>query len=631
MNRLKAAASPLGVTLKPGGANVAVWSANATQIFFCTYDEAGVESSRSLLSERAGDVHFSFVAHIKVGTRYGLRADGPWQPEAGMLFDQTKVLLDPYAREIDRAFKYNSCLGERGVNTATLVPKSVVSSVLKDIPLRNLSEPQFIYELQVKSFTKLNTQVPEQERGTVAALKHPAILAHLETIGVDTIELMPITAWIDERHLVPLGLTNAWGYNPVSFFAPDPRLVPGGLAELRDTVTVLHEHGFNVILDLVFNHSGESDVFGPTVSFRGLDQPSYYRMYQGQLSNDTGCGNSFALDRSHTVQLVVESLRQWVLKCGIDGFRFDLATIMGRRDDGFDSHAPLLLAIESDPVLSTRIMIAEPWDVGPGGYQLGNFPPRWYEWNDRYRDDVRRFWRGDDFSANNLATRISGSSDVFQRKGRTSKSINFIAAHDGFTLRDLTEFRVKDNFANGENNRDGKGDEVTCFGGDVRNLLATLLLSRGVPMLTAGDEFGRTQKGNNNAYAQDNDTTWLDWKNADFNLAKFVGEIAGLRQTLSNLVDPQFLTSDSLGGENSTFWFGANGKEFDWRNGKQNYLGLLLAGGKQRLALVIYGREMPALLPIEPQKDLLWISIFNGVVGAVSAAGSVAVFKEQEK
>ncbi len=626
-----ATASPLGGTLLPGGVNVAVWSANATQIYFCVFDTKDSEVSRTLLTEREGDVHFVFVKGIKAGTRYGLRADGPWQPEAGLLFDQSKVLLDPYAKQIDRAFTYDARLGEQGSDSTALIPKAVVLDVLQDLPLRLVHEPRFIYELQVKSFTKLHPEVPEHQRGTVSALTHPSIISHLKKIGVDTIELMPITAWIDERHLKPLGLSNAWGYNPVSFFALDPRLVPGGISELRKTIAALHAEDFNVILDLVFNHSGESDVFGPTVSFRGLDNSSYYRYINGQLINDAGCGNTFALDRPQNIKLVVDSLRHWVLKCGVDGFRFDLATIMGRRDDGFDSYAPLLLAIESDPVLSTRIMIAEPWDVGPGGYQLGNFPPRWLEWNDRYRDDVRRFWRGDVHSTNSLATRITGSSDVFQRKNRVTKSVNFLSAHDGFTLRDVTQFRVKDNFANGENNRDGKGDEVTCLGRDIRALLATLFLSRGVVMLTAGDEFGRTQKGNNNAYAQDNEITWLDWKHADQALMGYVGALAGLRKTLPMLVDSVFLSANPTPAEIKSFWFGADGKPFDWSDGQNHFLGLMLSNDHKRLALVINRTEEVLSFPLVAQTGHYWVEQFSSNARGTVATGSVSVFEELVK
>ena len=626
-----ATASPLGVTLLSGGANVAVWSSHATQIFFCVFNGHDKEISRTLLAGREGDVHFAFVNGVVSGTKYGLRADGPWQPEAGSLFDVSKVLLDPYAKQIDRAFTYDTKLSEQGIDSTALIPKAVMLNELPDVPLRRVHEPRFIYELQVKSFTKLHPKISAHQRGTIAALAHPSVISHLKKIGVDTIELMPITAWIDERHLPPLGLSNAWGYNPVSFFAPDPRLAPGGIAEIRETVAALHSEGFNVILDLAFNHSGESDALGPTVSFRGLDNSSYYRYINGQLINDAGCGNIFALDRAQNVKLVIDSLRHWVLKCCVDGFRFDLATIMGRRDDGFDSHAPLLLAIESDPVLSTRIMIAEPWDVGPGGYQLGNFPPRWFEWNDRYRDDVRRFWRGDAHSTNSLATRITGSSDVFQRKNRMTKSVNFLSAHDGFTLRDVTQFQVKDNFANGENNRDGKNNEITCAGSDVRTLLATLFLSRGVMMMTAGDEFGRTQKGNNNAYAQDNEVTWLDWKNADQALITYVGELAALRKSLSMLVDPVFLSANPTASETKSFWFGLDGKPFNWKDGRDRFLGLMLSNGDKRLALVIKGDENPMSFPLVALTGHKWINCFDSALVGASKIGSVSVFEERVK
>jgi glycogen debranching enzyme len=627
----KASPAPLGVTIIGNGANVAVWSAQATAISVCVFDKNDVEIFGAGLTQRSGEVFYGFVEGLKVGMRYGLRADGPWQPENGLLFDRSKLLLDPYATQIDRAFSYDSKLSSQGLDSAALVPKALISDELSDVPLRRLEEPKFIYELQVKSFTQLHPDLPKHQRGTIAALAHPSVVSHLRKIGVDTIELMPITAWIDERHLKPLGLSNAWGYNPVSFFAPDPRLVPGGILQLRNVVSELHRNGINVILDLVFNHSGESDVFGPTLSFRGLDNSSYYRYSNGQLINDTGCGNTFALDRPHLVQMVVDSLRHWVLKCGIDGFRFDLATIMGRRDDGFDSHAPLLLAIESDPVLSTRIMIAEPWDVGPGGYQLGNFPPRWLEWNDRYRDDVRRFWRGDAHSTSSLATRITGSSDLFQRKNRVTKTVNFLSAHDGFTLRDVTQYRVKDNFANGENNRDGKGEEVTCVGCDIRALLATLFLSRGVLMLTAGDEFGRTQKGNNNAYAQDNEITWLDWENADQDLIGYVGALSALRKALPMLVDPAFLAANPTPGEIKSFWFGADGKPFDWSDGQGHFLGLMLSMDDKRLALVLNRAENLQPFPLAAMTGHYWKVVFDSLALGAAEKGSVCIYEERVK
>ena len=619
----KGTASPLGVMLLAKGANVAVWSANATKITLCVFDvKTDAEIFRCELAQRLGDVHFGFIEGLKAGMVYGLRVAGPWTPEQDQLFDDTKLVLDPYAKEINRAFVYHGRLGVRGVDTATLVPKAVVTQVLPDLPLRSLREPDFIYELNVKALTKLHPDIPETQRGTVAALAHPAIIQHLQKIGVDTIELMPITAWIDERHLGPLGLHNAWGYNPVSFFAIDPRLAPGGVDEVRDTVAKLHGSGFNVILDMVFNHSGESDLLGPTLSFRGLDNSSYYRYKNGVPVNDTGCGNTLALDHPQNIAMVIASLRHWVLQCGIDGFRFDLAPIMGRDDKEFNVEAALFKAIEADPVLSTRIMIAEPWDVGPGGYQLGNFPPRWLEWNDKFRDDIRRYWRGDYFSANALATRIAGSSDEFQKKSTSTKTLNFIAAHDGFTLRDLVSFKTKNNFANGEDNRDGKNGEVTWVPGDVRALLATLFLSRGTLMLTAGDEFGRTQKGNNNAYAQDNDITWLDWKNADDALIIFVAGLARLRKSLPLFTERGFLDASS------TRWFGKGGGGVSWNDPANRLIGMLHTGGDVRHALVFNGGLVDEVFPLAGAQGLSWQRLWcsNPIVGC--PALSVCVFVE---
>ncbi|MBM3520739.1 MAG: glycogen debranching enzyme GlgX, partial [Alphaproteobacteria bacterium] len=333
----------------------------------------------------------------------------------------------------------------------------------------------------------------------------PAVIAHLARLTVDTVELMPLAAWIDERHLPALGLQNAWGYNPVTFMAPDPRLAPGGFGEIAAAVRAFHDAGIRVILDVVLNHTGESDAHGATLSLRGLDNALYYAHADDQLVNDTGCGNTLALNRAPVARLAADSFRHWARATGVDGFRLDLAATLGRTESGeFSADSPLLATIEQDPLLSRLTMIAEPWDLGHDGYQLGRFPARWHEWNDRYRDDVRRFWRGDSQSIGALATRLAGSSDVFGGARRPSSSINFIAAHDGFTLRDTVSFAAKSNGANGENNSDGNAHELTWPGGDARALLATLFFSRGTPMLTAGDEFGRTQNGNNNAYCQDN-------------------------------------------------------------------------------------------------------------------------------
>ena len=579
--------------------------------------EGKVEKSRTELT-RNGDQFEGFISGLKVGDHYGFRMDGPWQPEMGHLFDVSKLLLDPYAQKLDGPFVYQAALTRRGVDTASLVPKAMVCEAMPDLPMHPIVPPQFIYELGVKSFTKQHPAVPPQKRGTIGALAEPEVLAHLKTLGVDTVELLPINPWIDERHLSALGLHNAWGYNSLNFCAVDPKLCPGGLHELRDTIAALHAAGLQVVLDMVFNHSGESDQFGPTLSFRGLDNASYYAQSHGQLYNDTGCGNTLALNQQPMLDLVLHSLRLFVLKCGVDGFRFDLAPVMGRGPDGFEKSAPLLQAIEADPVLNSRIMIAEPWDVGLGGYQLGQFPQRWLEWNDKYRDDVRRFWRGDRGAANNLATRIAGSSDIFSTR-KPSNSVNFIAAHDGFTLRDLVTYSVKDNESNGEGNRDGNASEVTWLGGDVRALLATLFFSRGTIMLTAGDEFGRTQKGNNNAYAQDNETTWLNWAEKDNALCEFTSTLAKLRK------DYAWCFADAFLDESKTFWFGSDGQSLDWSNPEVKYLGLLVENEDKRFCIIIDPSQAAPIIPLKSTPNKNWNLAFTS-----GNANLVSLWLEQQ-
>ena len=455
----------LGVTVEDIGANIAVYSRHAERIFLCLFDTAGEREIARLPLARINDVHCGFVEGLRPGVRYGLRADGPYDPARGQWFDPAKLLVDPYARALDRPFDFHPDLAaprSAARDTALLVPKAIVGAPpVAGPPPRGLPSgpPSFIYEIAVKAFTKTNPAVPERLRGTVAALAEPAALDHFLRLGVDTVELMPIAAWIDERHLPPLGLHNVWGYNPVVFMAPDPRIAPGGLAEVRSTVDTLHHAGIRVVLDAVYNHTGESDAYGVTLSLRGLDNLIYYGHVGddlGRLINDTGCGNTLASDRDPVVRLVTDAMRHWVTATGIDGYRLDLATVLGRTASGFSSHAAILAAIERDPLLKNTIMIAEPWDVGPGGYQLGNFPRRWLEWNDRYRNDVRRFWRGDPWTLGPLATRLAGSSDIFGSHDRSpAASVNFLAAHDGFALADVVAYGEKHNEANGEQNRDG--------------------------------------------------------------------------------------------------------------------------------------------------------------------------------
>jgi len=505
------------------------------------------------------------------------------------------------------------------------MPKCVLREKFADVKPLSPRKPQFIYEVPVKAFTKLHPDVPLKLRGTVAALAHSSVVAHFKRIGCDAVELMPITAWSDERHLARAGLRNAWGYNPVAMMAPEPSIAPGGISEVRDTVRALHDAGLRVFLDVVFNHTAESDFDGATISLRGLDNATYFRMNKGVLVNDTGCGNTLALDQPASIDLVIATLRHWVLQCGIDGFRYDLAPVMGREADGFNVHAPLLEAINNDAVLGHLIHIAEPWDVGPGGYQLGNFPANWLEWNDHFRDDVRRFWRGDAAARPRLATRLAGSSDVFDRDGRKpSASVNFVAAHDGFTVADVVTFAHKQNLANGENNRDGSDGEVCWVDpypmASVHALLASLFLARGTILLTAGDEFGRSQNGNNNAYAQDNKLTWRDWQKADQSLIEFVAALGALRCMHSAYFADAFLTGETL--PRSTIrdivWLAPDGEELtqqEWQDERAIVLGMALgsAGQAGRLVLVFgRGGSLEEFVLPKPQPSMKWEASLSG-------------------
>jgi glycogen operon protein len=566
--------SPLGAQYTPSETTFSVWSSSAERIWACLFEDYA-ETARIELARGEDGVFSATVPDIQLGHRYGFRADGPHDPANGLWFDPSKLLMDPYAIAIDHPYRYNALMAAprwQQCDTAPMVPKAIVSAPHYAPPPPPLFKPGgLIYELNVRAFTKLHPDIPEAQRGTIAALAHPAIIDHLTKLGVSAVELMPITAAIDERHLGPLGLRNAWGYNPVSFMALDPRLAPGGLAELRDTVAALRAAGIGVILDLVFNHTGESDALGPTLSLRGLDANAYYRRApDGSLVNDTGCGHTLACDHPPVRELILASLRHFVLGAGVDGFRFDLAPILGRSAEGFDARAETLRAIETDSVLADRVLIAEPWDIGPGGYQLGQFSSRWLEWNDRCRDDIRRFWRGDRGALGAFATRLAGSSDIFEdESAKETRTVNFIAAHDGMTLADLTAYERKHNEANGEDNRDGHDENMSWNHGvegasddarivtqrrsDALALLATLFLSRGTIMLTAGDEFGRTQNGNNNAYAQDNATTWLDWTGRDHELERFAGLMSNLRNELK-LDDTGFFSAHQQAGQTTAEW-----------------------------------------------------------------------------
>ncbi len=655
------ASGPLGVTLVAGGVNVAVHSAAAEAIEFCLFSADGeTEIRRIKLPARTGDIHHGHINGVAAGARYGLRAHGPWRPEEGHRFNPAKLLVDPYARALDRPFRHDPLLfdarrdgaAEDAVDSAPAVPKAIVTD---DAPVApRLAPPpalerQVIYELHVRGFSKTNPDVPPALRGTFAGLGHAASIRHLKALGVTMVELLPVAAWLEERHLPPLGLTNYWGYNPVAYFAPDPRLAPGGMDEVRAAVAALHAAGIAVILDVVYNHSGESDHLGPTVSMRGLDNAGYYRLLPEDRRfyvNDAGCGNVLALERPAGLRLAMDCMRHWVLQAGIDGFRFDLATTLARRDNGFDPAAPILSAIDQDPLLSQLILIAEPWDIGYGGYQVGAFPPAWGEWNDRYRDTLRRFFRGESGMIGELATRVAGSADVFAARHRPlSRSINFITAHDGFTLADLVSYERKQNLANGEQNRDGNDgnhswnngiegatDDPTVLrrrAADMRALLAALVFSRGTPMIAMGDEIGRSQGGNNNAYAQDNALAWMDWVRADTEHLAFASAVVALRAAHPVLRDPRPLTGQKQDGLDfpDVAWFGADGQPLEgnaWNDGGAHVLTAVLAGENQhgraeRLCLVLAGTKGDTLFTLPPSHGAGWRLLVDSVDGLTPA------------
>jgi glycogen operon protein len=653
----------LGVTLAEDGAGIAVVSRHATRIEICLFDESDRETGRFILNERAGDVHSAFLPGVRAGQRYGLRAHGDFAPERGHRFDSAKLLVDPYARRLDRPFTHRPELMLQGAETARFVPKGIIERPGAAKRLRPSRTPAIIYEVGVRAFTMRHPDMPGPLRGTVAGLGHPKVIEHLVGLGIDTVELMPLAAWIDERHLPALGLRNGWGYNPVTFMAPDPRLAPSGFAEIRETVARLHEAGLQVILDVVYNHTGESDREGTTLSLRGLDEASYYR-HDGsfRLINDTGCGNTVAAEAEPGLGLILDAMRAWASETGIDGFRFDLAAIFGRGSNGFSADAPFFVAVEQDPQLAGLILIAEPWDVGPQGYQLGSFPPHWLEWNDRYRDDLRRFWRGDRGMVGALATRISGSSDLFDRTRRSPRnSVNFLAAHDGFTLRDTVSYSQKHNEANGEHNRDGTNDNSSWNNGvegdsedapvrlaracDIRAMLASLVLSRGTIMLTAGDEFGRSQNGNNNAYAQDNELTWLDWEGADRALLDFTRAAISLRQSHLWLAGHGFLTGEAADetGLRDVTWLRADGNvlgEAEWNDPERHLLGAAFhdhSSGERICAWFNAGGAAESVKLPAARKAGNWRLVFDhdGTAdravgeGPQVAARSVAVFAER--
>ena len=575
----------LGAVVLHGKTRFAVRSPLADMVWLCLFEghDAQERETRLAMERRGADWVLELPGNLS-GARYGYRAAGRWSPEHGMWFDPSKLLVDPYAVELDRRFQQSGRLRKYDVDTSGVVPRAIVPAprdrLGKEPPC--FAPGGLVYELNVRAFTIRHPDVPHRLRGTVAALACPAVIAHFRKMGVTAIELMPIVAWIDERHLPPLGLVNAWGYNPVAMMALDPGLCPGGVAELRDTVATLHAAGIGVLLDLVFNHSGESDAEGGVISLRGLDNAAYAHAPDGRLINDTGCGNTLDFSNPAVRRLALDTMRHFVGQCGVDGFRFDLAPIMAR-GPGFDPAAPIFAEIGADPLLADRVLIAEPWDIGPGGYQLGNFPANWLEWNDRFRDDVRRFWKGEE-GIGVLATRLAGSGDIFgpHRPDAHCRSVNFLAAHDGFTLADVVSYEHRHNEANGEGNRDGHGENFSWNNGvegasddpDViqrrraylKAMLGTLFASTGTVMLTAGDEFGRSQRGNNNAYCQDNAIGWVDWENRDLDLENHVAALSAWREQNREWLD-RF--------HEPVCWRGQDGRELDIADWEQPGAGFL--------------------------------------------------------
>ncbi|MBL6453739.1 glycogen debranching protein GlgX [Belnapia sp. T6] len=627
----------LGAVADADGVRVGVVAPDATAVEFCLF-EGEREVARYPLTERQGAVWHGHIAGVGAGARYGFRAHGPWAPWEGHRFNPAKLLVDPWATALDRGFRLHPALFDTGASpdgtdSAPFLPKGIVATPLPPpAPLPPLPDgPRVIYEAHVRGLTMLHPGIPEAIRGTFAALAHPAAIAHLQALGVTHLELLPVAAGIDERHLPPLGLTNYWNYNPVAFLVPCPRLAPGGMAEVRAAVAALRAAGIGTILDVVFNHSGEGDAEGPTLSLRGLGNAAFYRTRGAGYANDAGCGNTLALDRPWPLRLVMDALRHWALQAGVAGFRLDLAATLGRREEGFDPQAPLLSAMRQDPVLRDLLIIAEPWDIGT--YELGRFPAGWGEWNDRFRDTARRFWRGDGGLLGDLATRFAGSADIFGADRPVTDSVNFITAHDGFTLADLTAYTQRRNWANGEENRDGTGDNhswnhgiegptedaavLARRAGDVRALLALLLTARGTPMLSMGDEAGRSQGGNNNAYAQDTPLSWFDWEGMDQGLVAFTAALVRARLAHPALHAGRWLTGAPAeeGGLPDVEWLRPEGGEPDWGAGR-SLLVLLHAEG-DRVAVALNGGESPVPLALPAARPGFAWAVLADSAGAV--------------
>jgi isoamylase len=648
-------AFPLGATWTGLGVNFTLFSANATKVELCLFDDSGRDEIKRLeLPEFTDEVWHGFLPEARPGTIYGYRVHGPYEPDNGHRFNPHKLLLDPYAKAVVGNLDWNPAVFgykmESGDDltfddrdSAPFMPRCRVIDPAftwgDDRPPRTGWDRTIIYELHVRGYTKLHPTVPEVLRGTYRGLTTPEVLDHIRGLGVTAVELLPIHTFVNDSYLSEKGLTNYWGYNTIAFFAPTRRYahVPDfAFAEFKEMVARFHDAGIEVILDVVYNHTAEGNQLGPTLSFKGIDNASYYRLLpdkRRQYINDTGTGNTFNLSHPRVLQMVTDSLRYWVQEMHVDGFRFDLGTILAREVYGFDQGGGFLDSCRQDPVLSSVKLIAEPWDCGPGGYQVGGFPPGWAEWNDRYRDTVRSYWRGDEGKLPEFASRISGSADLFNHRGRKPwSSINFITAHDGFTLNDLVSYEQKHNDANGEENRDGHSDNKSSNHGheghtddeainmvrerQKRNFLSTLLLSQGTPMLLAGDEFGRTQQGNNNAYCQDNEISWLDWTPTSQGrlLTEFVQRFAQLRSTYTVLRQNRFRSgewNEELGLKDGS-WLTPAGEEMTaqhWADAAARCFGFLLDGRAPVSGIRRRGSEATLLIIVNAHHDVVLFSL----------------------
>ncbi|MEO8558172.1 MAG: glycogen debranching protein GlgX [Rhodospirillales bacterium] len=659
---------PLGATWDGLGVNFAVFSGHAQKIEICVFDDAGKrERARYVLPEYSGEVWHGYLPHAAPGLIYGLRAYGPYEPQQGHRFNPHKLLLDPYARAIAGRVRWTDALFGYRLNSrradlsfdrrdsAAAMPKSVV--VDEHFSWKNDERPRtpwtdtVIYEAHVRGMTRLFDKVQPTQRGTFAAMCHPDVIAHLKRIGVTAVEMLPINAFLQDRVLLEKGLTNYWGYNPLSYFAIEPRYLDSGSArELREVVRRFHAAGLEIILDVVYNHTGEGSELGPTLSWRGLDNASYYRLAEDRRHsiNDTGTGNTLNLSHPRVLQMVMDSLRYWAESFHIDGFRFDLGLTLGREDNGFDPRSGFFDALLQDPLLSTLKLITEPWDIGPGGYQLGGFPPQFAEWNDRYRDGLRKYWRGDPAMRPEVAARLSGSGDIFAPdKRRPWSSLNYITSHDGAPLHDLVSYEGKYNEANGEDNRDGQADDysnnygvegptddpaITAYRERIkRSMLLGLYGSIGTPMLLMGDEAGRTQQGNNNAYCQDNEVSWFDWSllqtEAGRSLSDFVGRLARLRQQYVTLRSDRFLGDDVEVAPSLTelSWWDERGMmlaQEDWDNQEGRVLIMRCAtrraDGKIEITAVMLNSD-PDDLDFRLPGDFAWTVLIDSGDPAVQA------------